>query len=299
MPSRHQVRKVAVQLLFSTAFEAEGGFKTEQLEAFWDTLLEPQKASLLKMKAKLVDHLTRNLSDSVRLFHTRAQAVLEETSGQPNYDSLRDRLLDHSKREDSLDAAVSAVRSAHKNAHHAGTDDIEARYEELLIINQTLLNLRPVLLTEAKELPQLNYLLHPVIKVTQRLQEISKALDGLQHPGNHPNITEFSSVITAEADLKSLREEAQTLVDKVIAHRDEIDRITDSKIENFSPSRVAPVDRAILRLAVYELMFDKELPIPVIAKEAILLAEEFSTTEAHSFVHGIISGVASEVRSNA
>jgi transcription termination factor NusB len=46
-------------------------------------------------------------------------------------------------------------------------------------------------------------------------------------------------------------------------------------------------------------MFDKELPIPVIAKEAILLAEEFSTTEAHSFVHGIISGVASEVRSNA
>ena len=63
-------------------------------------------------------------------------------------------------------------------------------------------------------------------------------------------------------------------------------------IENYSPDRLDRVDRAILRLGSYELLFDESTPNPVVINEAIELARAFGTTDSPGFVNGVLDQIA-------
>lgn len=63
--------------------------------------------------------------------------------------------------------------------------------------------------------------------------------------------------------------------------------------------RIVPVDRAILRIGVYELIAHPELPTPVVIAEAVRIADRFSTSNSGRFVHGILAGIARTVRADA
>lgn len=66
--------------------------------------------------------------------------------------------------------------------------------------------------------------------------------------------------------------------------------ITGSTIK-WRLTRLSPVDRAILRLAVFQLKFCPDMPRKVIINEAIELAKKFSTSQAPGFVNGVLDGV--------
>lgn len=65
----------------------------------------------------------------------------------------------------------------------------------------------------------------------------------------------------------------------------------------WSITRLASTDRAILRMATYELLAHANTPTPVILNEAVVLARRFGTDESGRFVNGVLSALASQLRS--
>ncbi len=86
---------------------------------------------------------------------------------------------------------------------------------------------------------------------------------------------------------KALRDFSEELVRGVMAHANELDKKIEGYLQNWAMYRVAPVERNVLRLAFYELLFT-DTPAPVVINEAIDLTKFFSTTEAGRFVNGIL-----------
>ncbi|MFH1541184.1 MAG: transcription antitermination factor NusB [Elusimicrobiota bacterium] len=84
---------------------------------------------------------------------------------------------------------------------------------------------------------------------------------------------------------------AQELVNGTILNLEEINNLLKETAKNWELDRMAAVDRAILRLACYELLYTFETPLNVIINEAIELAKNFSTDESGKFVNGILDKI--------
>lgn len=93
-----------------------------------------------------------------------------------------------------------------------------------------------------------------------------------------------------------VRAHAEELLSGIMEHREEIDRRIMERLENYSFERVGTVDRNILRVAVYELLFQKEIPVRVVINEAVEIARGLGDTQTRIFVNGILDKVARAVR---
>lgn len=71
----------------------------------------------------------------------------------------------------------------------------------------------------------------------------------------------------------------------------EIDNIILSKLKNWSLDRIAKIDLAILRLAIYEIKYIEDIPEKVSANEAVELAKTYGNNDSKSFVNGVIAKV--------
>lgn len=71
----------------------------------------------------------------------------------------------------------------------------------------------------------------------------------------------------------------------------EIDAIILSKLKNWNLERIAKIDLAILRLAIYEIKYVEDIPVKVSANEAVELAKMYGNTDSKSFVNGVIAKV--------
>ncbi len=81
------------------------------------------------------------------------------------------------------------------------------------------------------------------------------------------------------------------LFEGCLARLEEIDRLIQSRAENWRLSRMAAVDRNILRLAVYELISEDRTPSTVVINEALEIAKKFSTHESAQFVNGVLDSI--------
>jgi N utilization substance protein B len=81
------------------------------------------------------------------------------------------------------------------------------------------------------------------------------------------------------------------LVNGTIKHREEIDR----KIQKYAPAwpidQIAIIDRNILRLAIFEILFDNKVPVKVAVSEAVELAKTFGSDKSSKFVNGVLGAV--------
>jgi transcription antitermination protein NusB len=78
------------------------------------------------------------------------------------------------------------------------------------------------------------------------------------------------------------------IVDGVTVHRAYIDELLGSYSMGWSLERMPAVDRAILRIGAYELLWRDDVPDAVAISEAVALAQELSTDESSSFVNGLL-----------
>ena len=85
---------------------------------------------------------------------------------------------------------------------------------------------------------------------------------------------------------------AREIVDGVIDNRDEIDEQISTFAKDWSLARMPAVDRALLRIAVWEVLYNDEVPAGVAIDEAVELAKEFSTDDSGAFVHGVLARIA-------
>ncbi|MGC4114356.1 MAG: transcription antitermination factor NusB [Myxococcales bacterium] len=95
-----------------------------------------------------------------------------------------------------------------------------------------------------------------------------------------------------EAIDKEAQAFAEQLVKGVCAHLSDLDQKIESISHNWRVERMAKVDRNVLRLAVYELLYTPETPRKVVLNEAVELAKIFGSDESGAFVNGILDKVA-------
>lgn len=77
--------------------------------------------------------------------------------------------------------------------------------------------------------------------------------------------------------------------DMILEKLSQIDEMIDQKAQGWKVSRMAKVDLAILRLAVYEISFDEEIPTSVAINEAVELAKKYGQEESGKFVNGVLA----------
>lgn len=85
---------------------------------------------------------------------------------------------------------------------------------------------------------------------------------------------------------------AREIVDGVRDHGDEIDELIASYAQGWSLDRMPNVDRALIRVAAWEMLFNPEIPTPVAIDEAVELAKEYSTEDSSRFVNGVLGRIA-------
>jgi N utilization substance protein B len=89
---------------------------------------------------------------------------------------------------------------------------------------------------------------------------------------------------------------AKQLIYKVIENQKEIDAHIKSKVENWEFSRIALIDRLVLRMAICELLCFSDIPPKVSINEAIEIAKKYSTENSGKFVNGVLDAVLEDLR---
>ena len=86
-----------------------------------------------------------------------------------------------------------------------------------------------------------------------------------------------------------------SLLNGILENRETIDRLIERHSSNWKMSRMAGVDRNLLRMAVYELLYCDDIPEKVSINEAIDLGKKFGTEESGAFINGILDSIRIEI----
>ena len=87
---------------------------------------------------------------------------------------------------------------------------------------------------------------------------------------------------------------ADTIIQGVNEHLKEIDELLSKASSNWRIDRMAAVDRSILRLATYELIYESDIPMRVTINEAVELAKIYGTGESKGFINGVLDKIAND-----
>jgi N utilization substance protein B len=91
-------------------------------------------------------------------------------------------------------------------------------------------------------------------------------------------------------------EYAQVLLTGVAEHRDELDQLLREVSHGWAIERMAVIDRALLRLATYELAHRPDVPTGAVLSEAVELAKRYGTDDSSRFVNGVLGTLARQLR---
>lgn len=94
--------------------------------------------------------------------------------------------------------------------------------------------------------------------------------------------------VAEEVDEITVNDEVKKLVEGSIAHKDEIDNIISGYSKSRSVSRISKLNLAILRIALYESMYDDNTPMNAAISEAIKLSMIYTYQEDTSFINGVL-----------
>lgn len=111
---------------------------------------------------------------------------------------------------------------------------------------------------------------------------------------NEEEIPEQLRLFMDELESKDEKDRAyiEHKVQDILAHLGEIDSIIDSNAQNWKTSRMAKVELTLIRLAVYEIRFEDEIPTGVAINEAVELAKSYGEENSPAFVNGVLARIA-------
>ena len=92
-------------------------------------------------------------------------------------------------------------------------------------------------------------------------------------------------VVMGPKDSAYIREKYDSIIERL----SDIDAAINEKTKGWTTDRMSRVDLTIIRLGVYEIMYDEEIPDGVAVNEAVELAKRFGQDESYSFVNGVLS----------
>jgi N utilization substance protein B len=96
----------------------------------------------------------------------------------------------------------------------------------------------------------------------------------------------------AQPDREASWRYAREIVVGITEHGDEIDELIETYAQGWTIDRMPTLDRAIVRMGIWEIMFNDEVPESVAVSEAVKLASELSTDDSAGFVNGLLGRIA-------
>ncbi len=94
-------------------------------------------------------------------------------------------------------------------------------------------------------------------------------------------------------DARPIRDFASEIIHGVSTHRRKIDELISTYAQGWDMDRLPNVDRNILRIAIFEILWADEIPDPVAIDEALNLAKLLSTQESAGYIHGVLGRISS------
>ncbi|MFC4558771.1 transcription antitermination factor NusB [Virgibacillus kekensis] len=105
------------------------------------------------------------------------------------------------------------------------------------------------------------------------------------------NDRDAKEAIEEHTDTLEIDNFLKTLVEGVSTHKTELDQVITEHLEKWTIDRIAAVERTILRLAVFELKYQEDIPSSVSINEAVELANVFGDEKSGKFVNGVLSKI--------
>ena len=106
-------------------------------------------------------------------------------------------------------------------------------------------------------------------------------------------ILESRDVVEEVPDARPIREFTRELIGGVVANKRKIDELIATYAQGWDMDRLAAVDRNILRLGIYEIVWNDDLADGIAIDEAISLAKDLSTDDSATFIHGLLGKISS------
>ncbi|MGL4398309.1 MAG: transcription antitermination factor NusB [Luteolibacter sp.] len=291
MPSRRHIREAVVQFLYCA--DLEGGADPAALRGpFWDFVTESDRRSLQLATFRTVHHLAHGREGRLSEFVERLGQATTWLSAWPQAESLKTDLRRIAELESGWSTAFAKLERLPKDDDDASVaESFGEALEALFKVDRALAAARSRFVEGLEDFPALRGQMEAVTATIRRLQRISDRLRMVEEPEKFPEQTDLARLRDSKLEISKLREMADDLVDRILANKESIDQTLATVVENFSPERIDPVDRAVLRLGTYELLHTATPP-KVVINEAIELAKRFGTTDSRRFVNGVLDKVA-------
>ncbi len=291
MPSRRHIREAVVQFLYCA--DLEGGADPAALRGpFWDFVTESDRRSLQLATFRTVHHLAHGREGRLGEFVERLDQATAFLSAWPQAESLKIDLKRIAELESGWSTSFAKLERLPKDDDDASVaESFGAALEVLFKIDRNLAAARLRFVEGLEDFPALRGQMEAVTATIRRLQRISDRLRMVEEPEKFPEQADLARLRDSKLEISKLREMADDLVDRILANKESIDKTLATVVENFSPERIDPVDRAVLRLGAYELLH-AATPPKVAINEAIELAKRFGTTDSRRFVNGVLDKIA-------
>ncbi len=88
------------------------------------------------------------------------------------------------------------------------------------------------------------------------------------------------------------------VVEGVEANIDEIDTLIEANLKNWKKNRISKISLTILRIAIFEMLYIKDIPVSVSINEAVELAKNYASESDGSFVNGILASISKSIKSD-
>ena len=256
-------------------------------DAFWEMTQEQSIRKLEHAKAKAVLHVTQGREGRLAKLHQHAETLLPKLKAAGDSDKLLDALNKLLSAESRMNATVDLLKTAQQKK--SDTPSLEQNTAAVIAANTSLIRHRQTLNETLTDFPQWRQPLEPITAAITQLDRVSERLIAIDDPDS--TVGDFAHIRSSSAEITTFREATQSLVQGILTHKEDIDNTLSKVIENYAPERVTPVDRAILRLAAYEITHCEDIPKAVSINEAVEIAKRFSTSESSRFINGVLDSV--------
>ena len=247
-------------------------------------LLESLRDRSTKARAKATLHLQQGRESLLESLHD-ILSPLNLLGTSDSSDEIGQHLREWKEQEELLQENLENIR---RELH--GNKEPSRLRASMMGANQS--NRASIIAADAAE--SCAPTLPALIEVQQLAVELKRRMTPLAHRlslcvgSGKKDLPELKAVTKAEKEIAAASSSIETYYERLRCHLEEVDRELAGIIENYSPDRLDRVDRAVLRLGGYELLFDSDVPSAVAINEAIELARSFGTTESPGFVNGVL-----------
>lgn len=283
---RRNIREAAIQFLYLADLE-DGPDAANMEDAFWQLIQEDSLNKLNLAKAKAILHVAQGRASRTQKLRTLATTLQSELKASPDAQTLHTLLRQLLDYEVKLDQQIDKLQSVIQNKSSKPISDL--MIHEVIEVNQGLMQARSAWMNESSNHSNWTVKLEPINATIAHLARSSQRLASIEDPDS--TIVDFAHLRASSSELSTFRKETQKLVHQILDHKEKIDAELAHVIENYAPERVDPVDRAILRLASYELKMSNDIPRAVTINEAIEIAKKFGTDDSSRFVNGILDAL--------